>query len=293
MNIAIASGKGGTGKTTVAVNLAAFLARGHYTVCLADCDVEEPNAHIFLAPVWREEVEATLPVPEIDEASCLGVECRKCVDACRFKALAWMGDVMRFPEMCHGCGVCSEVCPNGSIFNGVRVIGSVKNGISSINANSQLPLTSGQMRIGEAMAPPLIRKVMDSSDMQKSDIVLRDCPPGTSCPMITSVDGADFAVLVTEPTPFGLHDLTLAVECLEKLHVPFGVVINRYGIGDNRVAEWCDERGVDVLGTLPFSTEAAAACSRGELLIHAIPELEEAFGRLWKQVALRVHREVL
>lgn len=287
MQIAIASGKGGTGKTTLSVNLSAHLSRSGLSVTLADCDVEEPNAHLFLDPQWTWTRDAHTTVPKILAERCLGATCRICVTECRFKALAWIGEVMDFPELCHGCGLCMEACPAGAIVESSRNMGSIRHGKSSCPTLQNLHLTSGILRVGEAMSPPLIRALLEATaipDPISNTIVIRDCPPGTSCPVITSLDGAEFTILVTEPTPFGLHDLRLAVETLRVLHQPFGVVINRDGIGNNGVDVWLEEENIPVLARFPHSAAAASACAEGLLLIDALPETRHLYDQLWQEV---------
>ena len=281
MRIAIASGKGGTGKTTVAVNLAAYLADNGFPVTLADCDVEEPNAHLFLQPDWQATREETLPVPGVDEARCLGDACRRCVDACRYKALGMMGGrLMIFPEMCHGCGLCFELCEPGALFVSSRVLGEIRTGPS--RAVPDTPVVGGLTRVGEAMSPPLIKAVKAEADGGALQIL--DCPPGTSCPVIEALQGVDAAVLVTESTPFGLHDLCLAVETVRGIGLPCGVVINRDGMGDDRVDTYCSAQGLPILGRIPHSLEAAEACSKGQLLYHALPGTRPHWRALWENI---------
>lgn len=296
MHIAIASGKGGTGKTTLSVNLAARLNRTGLRVTLADCDVEEPNSHIFLSPEWIREEEAHAPVPRINQERCVGESCRICVRECRFKALAWMGEVMDFPELCHGCGLCMEACPAGAITEGSRVMGVLSHGTTG-SADNPLHLVSGKLRIGEAMSPPLIRALLEEmqSPPYADGIVLRDCPPGTSCPVITSLEGADYTVLVTEPTPFGMHDLRLAVETLRLLGQPFGVVINRDGmsVGMEHTAlnDWLRDEDISVLARFPYSQAAASACAAGALLIDALPETTGIYDTLWQAIQANMARQ--
>ncbi|NDV21927.1 P-loop NTPase [Desulfovibrio sp. JC022] len=278
MKIAIASGKGGTGKTTVAVNFAAYLESLGKSVSFTDCDVEEPNAHFFLNPVLGEEKEEFLTVPDIDEEKCIGESCRKCIELCRFKSLIWMVDsVLCFSELCHGCGLCELACPVDAIGKGKREIGTTSTGkAGSIN------FSRGLMRIGEAMAPPLINAVKKLSP--RAEVNILDCPPGTSCPVVESVEGTDFVVLVTEPTPFGLHDLNLAVQLMQTLNKPCGVVINRSGMGDDRVEKYLTENNVPLLGSLPHSREAASKYSEGHLLYENIPGFKDEFAKIWSSI---------
>jgi len=266
MIISIASGKGGTGKTFVATNLALSLKSD---VQLLDCDVEEPNAHLFIRPVIEEVITATTPVPEVDEGKC--TLCRKCSEICQFKAIVVIGQiVLVFPELCHSCGGCVEVCPEGAISETGRELGVIERG-----HRNGLEFVHGKLRVGEAMSPPLIRKVRSFTNPDKLTII--DAPPGTSCPVIASTKGADFVLLVTEPTPFGLHDLKLMVEAIKILEIPHGLVINRSGIGDNQVKAYAEKENIPLLMEIPFDRGIAESYSRGELLVEVMPEWKERF----------------
>ncbi len=274
MKIAIASGKGGTGKTTLAVNMA-LSAEG--PVQLLDCDVEEPNCHIFLKVTLGESKAVTVPVPQVDVERCNG--CGKCGEICRYSAIVSLKTKpLVFPEMCHGCGGCSLVCPRGAISETGREVGVVERG-----AAGDLRFIRGLLRIGEAMAPPLIRAVKKEADNR--GLVIIDAPPGTSCPVIEAVKGADYVVLVTEPTPFGLHDLKLAVDMVGALSLPFGVVVNRVGIGDDRVSSYCVEHGISVLAEIPDDRRIAQAYSRGEPIVEAVPEYGGVFRAVMSQIS--------
>jgi len=263
MQIAIASGKGGTGKTTLSVALAQAWGG---PVQLLDCDVEAPNASIFLSLENAAEQTVSVLIPVVDSSRCNG--CGKCAAICEFNALAVAGkSVLVFEELCHSCGGCARICPEGAITEQPRGIGKIRSG-----QFGTIRLTEGRLDIGRAMAPPLIRAVKKSADPKLP--VLIDCPPGTSCPMITAVKGSDFAILVTEPTPFGLHDLTLAVETVRLLKIPFGVVINRSDSGDARVVEYCEKEKIRLLLQIPESRKIAEAYSRGETLLSAEPALK-------------------
>ncbi len=256
MIISVASGKGGTGKTTLAVNLAAAADR---PVALLDCDVEEPNAHLFLKPVLDHSEAVTLEVPEIDMDRCN--LCGRCQEICQFNAIAVLPEtVLTFPELCHGCGGCFMVCPEDAVKPGRRIVGTVE-----IGRRGPVRFAHGRLRIGEAMAPPLIRRIRSLAVAE--DLTIVDAPPGTSCPVVTSLHGTDCALLVTEPTPFGLNDLELAVGVVRKLNLPAGLVINRSDMGDGRVRQYAAGEGLPVLLEIPFDRKAAEAYARGELLV--------------------------
>jgi MinD superfamily P-loop ATPase len=273
MIISIASGKGGTGKTTVATNLAVSLGNG---VQLLDCDVEEPNAHLFINPVFEKTEVVAASVPEVDEEKC--TLCGKCSEICQFKAIVVIGNtVLPFQELCHSCGGCMEVCPEKAIREGERVLG-----ITEAGHRGDLEFVHGRLRVGEAMSPPLIRKVR--SFTKPGGITIIDAPPGTSCPVIASIKGADFVLLVTEPTPFGLHDLKLAVGAVRILGIPCGLVVNRSDMGDDRVWEYAKEENVPILMEIPFDRRIAEAYSRGQLLLEVMPEWKEKFLQLYERI---------
>jgi MinD superfamily P-loop ATPase len=266
MQIAIASGKGGTGKTTLSVALAQVWDG---PVQLLDCDVEEPNAALFLSLESTTEQAVSVPVPVVDSSRCTG--CGQCSTICQFNALAVAGKtVLVFDDLCHSCGGCARVCPEHAITEQPRSVGKIVRGQSG-----NIRFIEGRLNIGHAMAPPVIRAVKKAADPALP--VLIDCPPGTSCPMITAVKGSDYVILVTEPTPFGLHDLTLAVETVRLLNIPFGVLINRSDSGDNRVVEYCEKENIRLLLQIPESRKIAEAYSRGETLLSAAPELRPVF----------------
>lgn len=278
MIISIASGKGGTGKTTVAVNMALSLKN----IQLLDCDVEEPNAHIFIKPRIKNEVKAYIPVPEIDETKC--TYCGTCREVCAYHAIAVLGEnngkkgsVLVFPHLCHGCGACSLLCPQGAIKEVNKDIGVIE-----IGAKGDMQFVHGRLNIGEAMSPPLIRQVKEYINPTRTVII--DAPPGTSCPVITVVKGSDFCVLVTEPTPFGLNDLILAVEVLRKIQIPFGVVVNRSDIGDGKVESYCKQENIPVLMKIPFSREIAVSYSEGTPIIKKDVSYQDKFINLYLNI---------
>jgi MinD superfamily P-loop ATPase len=273
MIISIASGKGGTGKTTVATNLAVSLES---SVQLMDCDVEEPNAHLFIQPAIEEARTITTPVPEVDMEKC--TLCGKCNEICQFNAIVVIGEtVLPFHELCHSCGGCMEVCPDGAITEVGRELGVIE-----IGHRDGLEFIHGRLRVGEAMSPPLIRKVREYTRPDMLTII--DAPPGTSCPVIASMIGADFVLLVTEPTPFGLHDLKLAVGAVNILGIPCGLIINRSDMGDDRVSEYAKSEGINILMEIPFDRKIAEHYSRGEILVKAMPEWKERFKDLFHRI---------
>lgn len=279
MILSIASGKGGTGKTTVATNLALSLGNGSR---LLDCDVEEPNCHLFMHPKITEIQEVTTFIPVIREEECNG--CRKCAEICRFRALTVIaGKVLVFPELCHSCYGCLEVCPENAIDAGSRLLGVMESGKCG-----ELGFAQGRLRVGEAMAPPLIKKVAASRNGE--EIIIIDAPPGTSCPVIAAMRGSDFVLLVTEPTPFGLHDLRLAFEAVRLLGIPSGLVINRSDMGNDSVREYAKQEGLPVLLEIPYDRKIAEAYSRGTTIVEAMPEWKEVFGRLYSRIATLAHQ---
>ena len=273
MIIAVASGKGGTGKTTMATNLAWSAGE---EVQLLDCDVEEPNCHIFLRPTVEETIPVSIVVPEVDKERCTG--CGKCGEMCQFNAIAALKtEPLIFPELCHGCKGCILICPEQALTEGRREVGVLERGRSA-----QVGFVQGRLRIGEAMAPPLIRAVKRHIQNEQDTII--DAPPGTSCPVIEAVKGSDFVLLVTEPTPFGLNDLKLAVELVRQLGLDFGVLINRSDIGDDRVREYCRGENIEVLLEIPDDRRIAQEYSRGALIVEAICGLGEKFEGLWARL---------
>jgi MinD superfamily P-loop ATPase len=265
MKIAIASGKGGTGKTTVATNLAFRASQEGRTVAYLDCDVEEPNGHIFLQPEIENERPIEKSVPDINPTRC--THCGRCAEVCRYGAIASLPkQTMVFAELCHSCGGCVLACPAEAIQEKPRTIGRLRLGRSG-----GIRFLEGLLNVGEAMSPPAIRTVKSAAP--PADLTILDAPPGTSCPVIETIRGCDRVVLVTEPTPFGLHDLMLAVEMVRAMKVSFAVVINRADAGDNRVREYCDQNRIPVLAEIPDDRAVAEAYSQGQVICQAVPAM--------------------
>lgn len=275
MILSIASGKGGTGKTTIAVNLALSLERTH-PVQFLDCDVEEPNAHFFLKPHLSSNRAVFIPIPEIVEEKC--TYCGRCAEICAYNAIAVLKEtVLVFPELCHGCGGCSLLCPEKAIKEkGQRI------GIIEFGSSNDIQFIHGKLDIGQAMSPPLIREIKKNKN--STGLVIIDAPPGTSCPVVESVKGSDFTLLVTEPTPFGLNDLKLSVETLREMNIPIGVVINRAGIGDGGVEDYCQKEGIPLLMTLPMDRDIAVAYSEGKTMIEIQPAYRVKFLELFERI---------
>lgn len=276
MIISVASGKGGTGKTLVAINLALDL-RDKVRVQLLDCDVEEPNDNVFLHLHLDNSQLVYIPIPKINEDKC--TYCGKCAEVCAYNAIAVLPEkVLIFPELCHGCGACSYLCPESAITEEGRQIGVLEKGNSE-----NLELVQGKLNIGEPMAPPVIREVKKHID-PKSEVIIIDVPPGTSCPVIEAVKGSDFCLLVTEPTPFGLYDLSLAVEVVRKLGIPFGVIINRVGVGDDKVEHYCQEQQIPILLKIPLDRNIATLYSQGIALVEGMPRWRGAFLQVFQDI---------
>ncbi len=279
VTITIASGKGGTGKTLVATSLALSLPEG---VQFLDCDVEAPNSHIFLNPQWEMEVPTGLVVPRVDESVCTA--CGECNRVCEFKAIVVIVDkVLVFDELCHGCGACTYICPVDAITEIEKPIGVIRKG----SARNGIHFLQGLLNIGEPMATPIIRRLKkEASPVAK--ITLRDAPPGTSCPVIESVEGSDYTILVTEPTPFGLNDLKLSVGVCRELNVPLGVIINRADVGDAGIHAYCREEGLPILMEIPLIREVAEGYANGVPLIDVLPQYRDRFQELFDKILKEV-----
>ncbi len=304
MRIVVASGKGGTGKTTVATSLA--LAAGD-SVRFMDCDVEAPNAALFLNPAFDARKEVGILLPVVDEAIC--AHCGKCAEVCEFHAIAVIGKkTLVFPELCHGCGSCTLVCPEKAISERLDVMGVLEGGMAA----SGISFTRGVMNVGEPMAVPIIRELKKWNPMSlrgatatkqsppnkeeiasgisvpRNDIEIRDSPPGASCPVVETMRGADFVLLVTEPTPFGLHDLKQVVGIARELGIPAGVAVNRDGIGDNAVEAYCAEADIPILLRIPMERRFAEGIAQGKTLVEIAPEYRRKFQALLEDIVERV-----
>ncbi len=276
MQVAIASGKGGTGKTTLSVNLSYYLAREFardgQKVLLADLDVEEPNSGIFLnGDITHKEIKYRL-VPKWDDSLC--TLCKRCANICQYNALAFIGiSVVIFPELCHSCYLCSDFCPE----NALPMMRHRMGELIKYQINDSLDFVESRLDIGVEQATPLIKeskKYIEQSKNQYKTIIL-DSPPGTSCPVIEAVKDVDLVILVTEPTPFGLYDLKLAVDTMRKLNKQFAVVINKYGIGNNDIDNYCKDNEIQIIGKIPHMRTAASLYSGGKILIDKIPEIQK------------------
>ena len=273
MIISIASGKGGTGKTTVSTNLALSLDQ---EVQLLDCDVEEPNCHLFLNPIIEKKESIIAAVPEIDLEKC--TFCKKCMDICRYGAIAVLKkSVLTFENLCHSCGGCFEVCPENAVMEKERSLGKVEHG-----STRNISFIHGRLDIGQVMVPPIIKKVRSYTDPDIITII--DAPPGTSCPVIAAMSKADFILLVTEPTPFGLHDLKLAVETVKILGIPHGLVINRADLGNDSVKIYAQKKNIPILMEIPFDRKIAQIYSKGQMIVDKLPEYKKKFQDLFGKI---------
>ncbi len=281
MRIVVASGKGGTGKTTVATSLA-LIAAEQDPVHFLDCDVEAPNAGLFLKPELDTRKEVGILIPSVDEGTC--TYCGKCSEVCQFHAIAVVWEkVLVFPELCHGCGSCTLICPENAISEHLDVMGVLESG----PATQSIDFAQGVMNVGEPMAVPIIREIKNWESANASKIEIRDAPPGASCPVVETIRGTDFALLVTEPTPFGLHDLKQVVGIVKELGIPAGVVVNRDGIGDNAVEAYCKESDIPILMRIPMDRLVAEGLARGRTLVEIMPEFGPALREMLVQI---VHR---
>lgn len=290
MRVAIASGKGGTGKTTLATNLAALLAGRRVTVRLLDADVEEPNCHLFLHTKVERRDPVRVLVPTVDNERCTA--CGVCAEVCAFKAITLIGStILVFPELCHSCGACSLFCPEHAISEVGRDTGVVESASVTAGQRPAFPLVTGVLSIGEAKAVPTTRATVAYADGADEDVVLIDAPPGTSCPVIEAVRGSDLVVLVTEPTPFGLHDLRLAVAMVRALGLRCVVAVNRADLGDDGVRRFCAAEDIEIVLELAYNRRIAEAYARGDLLIDAVAGLEDTLSAAWERIVAAARRQ--
>jgi MinD superfamily P-loop ATPase len=296
LRIAVASGKGGTGKTTVATSLALSLQTSGVSDGLPksdcvflDCDAEAPNAHLFLALTFERRQEVVVLIPHVDAAKCTG--CGKCAEVCQYHAIVALGKrTLVFSELCHGCGSCTMMCPEGAISEEPHGIGVLEAGLTATG----MAFARGMLNVGEPMAAQVIRQlkrwILSSSDAA-GKVAILDAPPGTSCPVVEAMRGADYLLLVTEPTPFGLHDLRLAAEVAADLGIPAGVIINRDGIGDAGVDEFCAAEGLPILLCIPFERAIAEGNAQGRTLVDIHPEYASRFRAMVQQIAELVRQD--
>lgn len=282
ITVAVASGKGGTGKTTVSVSLALAAAEAGCEVSYLDCDVEEPNGHLFLKPLIRRRRQVSTPAPVVDSEKCIA--CGACGEICQYSAILCINkNVLTFDRMCHGCGGCKLVCPAGAISEKGRGIGEIEEGQAG-----KIAFVHGRLNVGEAMSPPLIKAVRSAG--QKSMLSIVDVSPGASCPVIAAVRGSDYVLLVTEPTPFGLNDLEIAVDMLKELGIPYAVVVNKADCEYTMARDFCRSKGIHILSEIPDDRRVAEAYSRGELAYLTVPGYRERFTDLLDSVMKEVRK---
>ncbi|NLA93450.1 MAG: 4Fe-4S binding protein [Spirochaetales bacterium] len=275
MKIVVASGKGGTGKTFFSLNLARIIDR---ELLLLDCDVEEPNANLLLKGEKISQRDSNLLVPKVNLDLCDG--CRVCADFCQFNAIAVIrGTPLIFDDLCHGCGGCVLFCPQKAMYEEPHKIGEITH-----YKSGKVTLIEGRLDVGKALAVPVIRDVKADPEVEKHPLVLIDAPPGTSCPVVWSLSGCDLAILVTEGTPFGMHDLKLAVETVREVGIPCGVVINRDGLGDDRVVKYCQQEGIPIVGKIPNDRKIATLYAKGKILVDVTTNYRPLFAKIWREI---------
>ncbi|MBN1561582.1 ATP-binding protein [candidate division KSB1 bacterium] len=277
MTITIASGKGGTGKTAVTVNLAKTAIAAGHSVQVLDADVEAPNLHLFLRPTIESETTISARVPRVDETLCTC--CGRCAEICEYNAIGVFGSsVLVFPELCHACGGCALACPEKAITEFDHPIGTLRQGA----IGDATAFVEGRLRIGEAKAPPIIRQVKKC--LQREALVFIDAPPGNSCPAVEAMKAADYIILVSEPTPFGLYDLRMTVDIVRQMKMPYGLIINKVGLGNRDIYEFSEKNHIDILAEIPFRRDLASAYAAGEVWVERFPELRQSFSSVLKKV---------
>jgi MinD superfamily P-loop ATPase len=281
MRIAVASGKGGTGKTTIATSLANTIA--NQEIRLLDCDVEAPDAGLFLKPLMQHSKQVGIQIPVVQAQQC--TFCGKCAEVCQFHAIAVIGKkTLVFPELCHGCGSCTIVCPESAITEQLDIMGILEQGTTE----QGIEFLQGTLNIGEPMAVPVIRELKRWQPLSPGMIEIRDAPPGASCPVVETIRDVDFVLLVTEPTPFGLHDLKQVAQIVQALGIPAGVIINRDGIGDTAVESYCAEADLPILMRIPMERRIAEAIAAGKVLTQTFPEYRPGFQKLFETICSTV-----
>ncbi|HOD54520.1 MAG TPA: ATP-binding protein [Candidatus Cloacimonadota bacterium] len=272
MRIAVLSGKGGTGKTLVSVNLARLAGNSHYI----DCDIEEPNGHLFFKPALTQKEEIKVKMPVVDHTKCNG--CRKCIDKCRFNAMAYIyNKVLIFEEVCHSCGACSLLCPEKAISESDKVIGEIQHGTSDM-----VKVSSGFLNIGESSGIPVIRQLLKQKT-GTNDVII-DCPPGSACSVMESIQDADFCLLVAEPSIFGAHNLNMVYELVKLFNKKHAVVLNKTMEGENPSEEFCQTHLIPILSRIPYSQEIAKQNSDAEIIIDTNPQYRELFAQLLENI---------
>lgn len=269
LTIAVASGKGGTGKTLLATNLASVAAGQGRQVALVDCDAEAPNSHLFFETTVRETLPVQVSTAAVDAELCTA--CGVCRNACAYGAIRILGDTaVVFDELCHGCGVCRLVCPSKAITEPRRMVGTVEIATARLGSldddHGELHIITGRLEIGDVKTPEVIRAARRAAEELEVDTVFLDAPPGVACAAVAALRGADVLLLVTEPTAFGFHDLELSVRLARDLGVPVAIIVNRAGTGDVDIDAWAREREIPVLFHIPFDREIARTYAAGELV---------------------------